>query len=392
MARDMDARTAEGASRPKPSAMTWIVVGCLVALLALSLLGSLMNVGDHLFGVHPTLGWIFYGLLVVLVALGVIVPIVQVARRPIFSLYQLRDEEGRARKRYCRLLADNLIQNGGLSDDEIAQVERALASDDRADDLLIDFFEERIVPGLDDETKRAASTAFFVAAISRSPLISTVTMLALCLDLVRNIVERCGFRPTNAGLARLYIRVMISALIIGGIEDSDLGDAMSQALGGGVGAHAGGLVIGAVAEGMVSAFLVFRVGIITKRWLTAADGPVRMRQLRRASYRESLVLMRDSGWATEVVDTLKKMTGTATAAAAGAVASAAGSAVGNATAAVAGAAGSVATSVAEAAREAAYPTTNAAGATFEGAFETAQDIVGRVRGIFGRGKDREGRR
>ena len=382
MADEVDTKT--DTTPAKSRTLTYVILVCVVALLLLGLLGSLMNVGDHLFGVHPALGWVFYTLVAVLVVVGIVVPVVQVARRPIFSLYQLRDQNGRARKRYCRLLADNLLASGELTDEETARVQAAIDAGEEADDLLIDFFEERIVPGLDDETKRAASTAFFVAAISRSPLISTVTMLSLCLDLVRRIVERCGFRPTNMGLARLYIRVMLSAAIVGGIEDADLGDTLGQVLGGGAGAHAGGLIIGAVAEGMVSAFLVFRVGIITKRWLTSEDGPARMRQLRRTSYKEALTLMRESGWAADVISTLKEMTGTAAGAAAEAVANAAGNAASNAAAAVAGATSHAAAAVAGAAKEATYPTTNAATATAQGAYESAQEMVNRVRHMLHR--------
>jgi len=370
MGTETDAANAKPAKR---SAVMYVALGCIAALLVLTVLGSVLNVGDHLFGVHPILGWVFYALIIVLVVVGIAVPVVQVARRPIFSLYQLRDKQGHARKRYCRLLADNLIASGELDDAEIAQVEAALAADDQADDLLIEFFTQRIIPGLDDETKRAASTAFFVAAISRSPLISTVTMLSLCLDLVRAIVARCGFRPTNAGLARLYIRVMLSALIVGGIEDADVGDAVGQLLGGGAGAHVGGFVVGAAAEGFVSAFLVFRVGVITKRWLVAENGPAHMRQLRRESYKEALSQMRESGWAAEVSETLRSMAGTATAAAANAVANTAGTAVGNAASAVAGVA-----------HDMTYPTTNAATATAQGAYETAQEMVDKVRHLLRR--------
>ena len=297
------ARKAPGGSRTT----TYIIVGCIVALLALTLLGSLMNVGDHLFRLHPILGWMFYAVLAVLVAVGIVWPLLSIAKRPIFSLYQLRDEHGHAKARHCRMLVDNLKENCDLTDEEIARLEGYLQDSENADDELIKFFDERIAPGIDDETKRAATTAFFVAAISHSPLISTVTMLSICLDLVRAIVEHCGFRPTNLGLAKLYGRVMLSALVIGGIEDADLSDMLGQLLGGGGAARAGGFVLGSATDGLVSAFLVFRVGVITKRWLTSEDGPAQMRTLRRTSYKEALRLMRDSDFASTVGETMKQV-------------------------------------------------------------------------------------
>lgn len=288
----------------------YVVIACVVLLIALTMLGGMMNVGDHLMTAHPALGWVFYGLIVVMVIVGVIVPVVKVAKRPIFSLYQLRDEQGHAKRRRCRMIVDNLVENTQLTDEEVVELEGYLEKGDDADDLIIAFFEKHCLSAIDSESKRAASAAFFVAAISRSPLVSTVTMLSICLDLVRAIVEICGFRPTNLGLARLYTRVMLSALIIGGIEDSDLSDMLGQLMGGGAGARAGGLVIGATAEGLVSAFLVFRVGVLTKRYLTAADGPVRMRSIRRASYREALSMMRSSEFMDNVTGSVKSVAGT----------------------------------------------------------------------------------
>ena len=285
---------------------TYIIVACIVALVLLTMLGGILNVGDHLGAAHPALGWVFYGIIAVLVVVGIVIPLVKVAKRPIFSLYQLRDEQGHAKRRWCQMLVDNLVANANLTDEEITELNGYLQAGDEADDLLIDFFKAHFVPRIDEETKKAATTAFFVSAVAHSPIISMVTMLSLCLDLVRTIVETCGFRPTNLGLARLYTRVMISALIIGGIEDSDLSDLLGQLMGGGAGARAGGIVLGATAEGFVSAFLVFRVGVITKRYLTAEDGPARMAQLRRTSYREALALMRTSGFMQTVTDAMKQ--------------------------------------------------------------------------------------
>lgn len=311
----------------KSNAGTYAVVICVVLLVALTMLGAMLNVGDHLSAAHPALGWVFYSILVALVIVGIIIPIVKVSRRPIFSLYQLHDEQGHAKRRRCQMLVDNLVANADLTEEEIVQVQGFLQKGDEADDLLIDFFNEHCTPKIDSETKRAATTAFFIAAIARSPLIGMVTMLSICLDLVRSIVELCGFRPTNLGLARLYSRVMISALIIGGIEDSDLSDLLGQLMGGGAGARAGGIVLGATAEGLVSAFLVFRVGVITKRWLTAADGPERMSSIRRTSYREALSLMRTSGFMQTVTNAMKETTSNVASSAARSVADAAKSTV-----------------------------------------------------------------
>jgi len=73
----------------------------------------------------------------------------------------------------------------------------------------------------------------------------------------------------------------------------------------------------------VSAFLVFRVGVLTKRWLTAEDGPVRMASIRRSSYREALTMMRTSDFMQTVASTAKQTASAVAASAANTVANAA---------------------------------------------------------------------
>ena len=88
-------RLAPGLSQP--SAATYVVVACLAVLVLLMVLGSVLTVGDHLAAAHPALAVIFYLVVAVLVLVGIVWPVVSVARRPVFSLYQLRDEAGHAK-------------------------------------------------------------------------------------------------------------------------------------------------------------------------------------------------------------------------------------------------------------------------------------------------------
>lgn len=297
---------------PRPLRPTTIVlVVSLALLLFLTVLGSLMNVGDHLMQLNPILGGLFYLLVLVLLVAGVVLPLVNIARRPVFSLYQLRDEAGHAKRRHCKMLADNLLANADLSPEQRQLVQAALMAGDKTDDILIDFFTRTFIPRINAQTRRCATTAFFSTAISHSALIDTVTMLSVSLNLVQSIVEICGFRPTNLGLARLYGRILISALIAGGLDDADLDGLVGAALGGGAGARSAGILLGSTASGMVSAFLVFRMGVITREWLCSSEGPARMAAIRRRSYREALSLMRSTGFMGEIGQALKHAAGSA---------------------------------------------------------------------------------
>ncbi len=287
----------------------WYVIGiCLALLVMFILIGSVLTIGDHLMSANTALGIAFYVLVVALVVVGIIYPIVRVFTHPVFSLYRLHDQQGRAKMRWCRRLANNLIENAELTTEERMTVHSCLQMGDEADDLLIDFFNAHIVPTLDAETRSAAKAVFFATAISRSSLVDIVTMLTINFNLVKAIVERCGFRPTTAALWRLYSRVMLSALVAAGLEDMDLDVLLGNLMGGGTGARISGSLLSSATQGTINAFLVYRVGIMTKRYLCSDKGAPNFAKLRRVSYGEALRLMRTSGFMTEVLSSLRSKT------------------------------------------------------------------------------------
>ncbi len=104
-----------------------------------------------------------------------------------------------------------------------------------------------------------------------------------------------------------YLRVMASSLFAGGIEDADLEDMFEGVLGG-VGGHAGGLVFASAAQGFANAVLVFRVGVVTERYLCTTKKGIRQEELRKGSYAEALRRLRTSGFVQEVLQVIGQKT------------------------------------------------------------------------------------
>ena len=309
-------RGDEEARAPRPSrAPVYAAVACLGALVAFALLGSILSVGDRLTALHPVAGAAYYVVVVALAVGGVVYPVARVAAHPVFSLWRLRDASGRARSHRCRLLVEGLEADPDLPAERKAAARACLDAGERAADFLVAFYASDVQPLVDADIKQAARGAFFATAVSQSPLVDAATMLSVNFNLVRAVVERCGFRPTGLALARLYARVMAGALVAGGLEDADLDDVLAGFVGTGGGAKASGVVLASAAQGCVSAFLTYRVGVMTKRLLLAADGPVDLRALRRASYGEALSLMRTSGFFGEVFAAVREKAGQAACAA-----------------------------------------------------------------------------
>ncbi len=350
-------------------ALTYLLVGALGVLVVLSAIGGILTVGDHLSGASPILGGAFYLAIAVVCAVGVVYPLVQISRRPVFGLYQLEEGSERARARHRELLVSNIEASGELDEATRAKLDRALAAKDSA--TIAELFCATCTPLVDAQITSAAKRAFFASAIARGALVEAVTMVSISLDLVRGIVEACGFRPTKAGLARLYTRVMASALIAGGVEDMDLDQMFSEALGSGLGAKASGMLLGGATDGLVGSYLVFRIGVITRDYLFATERPQR-EELRRVSFAQAAELMRTSGFMGEVAQWMRDGAASAARAAASGVAGVAANVAGSAAGAAAAAAGGVA--------GAAGAAGSAVGATASGIVGLAARAVGGVAG------------
>lgn len=295
-----------------------LVVSSIFLLLLLSLLSSLLSLGQQLSGVHPFLGGLFYLLIAVCFGAGILYPILHVWQKPIFSMYMLRDRDGRARQRWCRKLTDNLIRNTDLSEEEKALLPGFLEQGNEADDLLIAFFQEKFSPIIDKEITASAKAAFMATAISQTALYDMLSMLSINLHQIRAIVEACGYRPSGPALFGLYARVLKATFVAGGMEEMDLEEILPM-ITGNAALKLPGLVLASAAQGTVNAFTTIRVGIITKKYLFSADGPVSMKQARKESYKEALALLKVSGLYKDLFDLLSKKAESARDAAAGSV-------------------------------------------------------------------------
>ncbi len=278
------------------------VVGaaCVAALVALGLLSGLLDIGDRLTRANVVLGVLYYVLLVALVALGIVWPIARVASRPVFALWRLRDEQGRAKMRWCRRLAANLRENVTLGDEQRTRLDAALQAGEACDEQLIALYREVCVPRMDARIKKAALSACAATAISQTAVADALSMLALNANLVRSIVEECGFRPTTPQLARVYVRVLGAGLLAGGIEELDLEELLPAVLGQAT-AKLPGVLVASTTQGIVNAFTTYRIGVITKRYLLEEEGPSTAAQARSASYGEALSLMKETGFYGEAM-------------------------------------------------------------------------------------------
>lgn len=287
----------------------WTVV-LFVSLLILVILGLVSNaleIGERLGKKHVTLEVCFYALIAIVVFGGIIYPLIGVFFAPIFSLKELHNADGSARKKWCRRLVNNLIENTELTSEEREQVKGFLKFEDETDDKLIEFFDRKIAPKINREIYDTAKKIFIITAVSQNSLYDMLGMASANYSLIKRITEICGFRPSNAQVIRLYVRVLFMTMIAGNLEDMNIEELIPMATESALG-KALGIVAASATQGAVNALTTLRMAAITKNYLLNADVSQTRKELRKKSYAEAFAILKSilkQGMEEKVKDPVK---------------------------------------------------------------------------------------
>ncbi len=263
-----------------------ILFGSILLIILMSVISSVMSLGDRLGEFSDVFTYIFYGLIAVVIIGGIIYPMVKVFFAPVFSLNRLHKEDGSARKRWCRRLVNNLVKNCDLTPEETEQVKGFLKCNDETDDKLIEFFDRKISPELNRVIYDTAKKVFVVTAVSQNSVYDMLGMATANYSLLKRITEICGFRPSTPQVLGLYARVASITLLAGGLEEMDLEDliplatesALSKTL---------GIIAASATQGALNALMTLRIAVIAKNYLLNADVSQTRKELRRKSYAEA---------------------------------------------------------------------------------------------------------
>ena len=216
---------------------TWTIVLfiSLIILIAMGLISNALEIGERLRKVHFSIEILFYVLIVVVVLGGIVYPLVAVFFSPIFSLKELHTADGSARQKWCKRLVKNLLENVELTSEEQEEVRGYLKMEDETDDKLIEFFDRKISPQVNAEIYDTAKKVFIITAVSQNSVYDMLGMASANFSLIKRITEICGFRPSNAQVFRLYVRVLSITLLAGNLEDMDLEELIPLATEGALG-------------------------------------------------------------------------------------------------------------------------------------------------------------
>jgi len=278
-------------STQRTSSWTIVLFISLIILVVMGLVSNALEIGERLGRVHFVLEILFYVLIAVVVLGGIVYPLVGVFFAPVFSLEKLHNADGTARKKWCKRLVDNLLENVELTPQEQEEIKGYLNLQDETDDKLIEFFDRKITPELNTEIFDTARKIFIITAVSQNSVYDMLGMASANFSLIKRIVEICGFRPSNVQVFRIYIRVLSMTLLAGSLEDMDIEELIPMVTEGALG-KALGIVAASAVQGTVNALTTLRMAAITKNYLLNADVSMTRKELRKKSYAEAMNILK----------------------------------------------------------------------------------------------------
>jgi hypothetical protein len=273
----------------------WITVGIGVFFFAVMvILSSVLQLGERLATISPYLAYGFYVVSAILFFILVIRPVCLIIFSPTFSMDSLFSEAENARKNYLmyKKVAKNIAKETYLSDVEQESIEDSLSDPMQLKQSLSVVFDQTIKKELNKIIIRNAETVFLSTAISQNGRLDSIAVFTINLKLIKELVLKCGFRPSYPALGRLSFNVLTSAIIAETLEDININELFPNK---GLNTLAElpfvKTLLGSLIQGIGNSLLSLRVGIICRNYLFMNLKGVPRDKIRKLAFAEAIVLL-----------------------------------------------------------------------------------------------------
>lgn len=267
-----------------------IAIGCLL-VFTLILLSSILDIGERLRNVGEWLEYTFYILIALIIILVIIRPIVIIVKSPSLSIITSTDDRSPQAIQTYKRVAKTIAANNDLPEDQVL----LLTAYKSPDELLFNIsfvFENTIKKQLNSIIVKNAKTVMISTAICQSARFDMMTVFAVNLKMIKELVLKCGFRPSMRNLSKLTINVFTTALIAEGLENLTLDDVMPKSVMNALGeVPMLGKALDAISDGAANALLTIRIGCVTRRYLYSDGAVVTKEDIRRGAYKETLKII-----------------------------------------------------------------------------------------------------
>lgn len=264
---------------------------CCLLLFALILLSSIIALGERLGRIHLAVEIIFYVLIAVLVFFGIINPIRIIVGSPDLAIVTSLEQNDPKVYKVYKKVASNIANNNNLPDDSL----KLLTEYQTKEELLINLqyvFAVDIKKDLNKIIINQAKVVLISTAICQSARFDMITVFTINLQMIKQLVLKCGFRPSMRNLSKLTVNVFGTALIAEGLENMRLEDVLPASSLNVLGEIP--LIkplLSSVLQGIANALLTIRIGCVTRRYLFSDGAVVTKEDIRRQALKEAAKIL-----------------------------------------------------------------------------------------------------
>ena len=266
-----------------------------LVLFVLILLNATLDLGlklrQYKIGDIPYFEIAFYVFVVLVLIFGIIRPIVIIVKSPSLSIITVDDQLSRAAIKTYKKVAKNIIKYNNLSHEE----NLILSSYKNDEELLVNLnyvFEKTVRKQLNSIIINNAKIVMISTAICQSSKFDFATVFTVNLKMIKEMVQKCGFRPSMKNLSKLTVKVFTTALIADGLDNLTISDVMPKSSMDVISnVPMLGKVLDGVIDGAANALLTVRIGCVTRRYLYSDGNVVTREEIRKNAYKETLVIL-----------------------------------------------------------------------------------------------------
>ena len=274
-----------------------IIAGGCLFLFAIILLSSILDVGIKLretalfgsFGIYVEIA--FYIVVFAVIYLAIIYPIMKIVKSPSLSIITTLDPMDSKAIAVYKKVSKNIVEANDLNEEEIL----LLTSYKTNEELLLNLqvvFDQSIKKHLNRIIISNAKTVMISTAICQSARFDMITVFGVNLRMIKELVEKCGFRPSMTNLSKLTINVFSTALIAEGLENLSLEDILPKSTMDIVSEIPMlGKTIESITQGAANALMTVRIGCVCRRYLFNDGQVITKEEIRRQAYKETLKLI-----------------------------------------------------------------------------------------------------
>lgn len=267
-----------------------IAIGCLI-IFSLILLSSLMDIGEKLRRISLYLEIGFYVLVALIVYLAIIHPIIVIVKSPSLSIVTTMDKMDHRAIAVYKKVAKEIVKNNDLPQEQVVLLTKYKENEE----LLLNLsfvFEKSIKKQLNKIIVHNAKTVMISTAICQSARFDLMTVFAINLRMIKQLVLKCGFRPSMKNLSKLTVNVFGTALIAEGLENLSLEDILPKnAISAISDVPMLGKILESVTQGAANALLTIRIGCVARRYLFSDGAVITKEDIRKEAYKETLKIL-----------------------------------------------------------------------------------------------------